>query len=271
MHKKIKNFLKRFLPTPARSTNAQMQKLEQQLEEIKALQEQHNIAITQIHNNTSEILWGEIYNNTISNSAWLHDKSSSPGRWAVGYPFLYIMYRVLNDTKPKRILELGLGESTRVIAQYAASHNGVKHKVVEQNLHWINYFKKSFSLNETTELLYLPAIETSYLDDERNLVYQDFLKSVGNEKYDLIVIDGPGVTEAKLYARIDILDLIPQNISDSFCIILDDMHLEKCYRSYLLLLNKLEETGIDYVKGRYHGAKKVAIISSLDQEFLISL
>ena len=67
----------------------------------------------------SEVLWGEIFRDTIVNSIWLKDKSFSPGRWAAGYPFLYALYRVLDEARPKRILELGLGQTTRMIGQYA--------------------------------------------------------------------------------------------------------------------------------------------------------
>lgn len=67
-----------------------------------------------------EIRWGQIYNSTIAGSEWLKDQSVSPGRWAVGYNYLYILYRILNDVKPTNILELGLGQSTKLMAQYAA-------------------------------------------------------------------------------------------------------------------------------------------------------
>ena len=60
--------------------------------------------------------WAAIFNNTIHDSTWLKDRSFSPGRWAVGYQFLYVMYRILNEIKPERILELGLGQSTRMLS-----------------------------------------------------------------------------------------------------------------------------------------------------------
>lgn len=65
---------------------------------------------------------------------------------AAGYPFLYILYRVLRDAKPKRILELGLGETTKLISQYAAANEDVEHFVVEHDLDWISFYKKEFSL-----------------------------------------------------------------------------------------------------------------------------
>ncbi len=64
---------------------------------------------------SEEAVWAEIFNNTISNSTWLNDKTFSPGRWAVGYPAIYAIYRILNEVQPRMILELGLGQSTRII------------------------------------------------------------------------------------------------------------------------------------------------------------
>ena len=68
----------------------------------------------------------------------------SAGRWAVGYQYLYVMYRVLNEIHPRRILELGLGQSTRMLGQYAAAHENVSHFVVEHDPEWIDFFQRDF-------------------------------------------------------------------------------------------------------------------------------
>src|SRR5690554_4093444 len=66
----------------------------------------------------SEILIAQKFNNTIVDSKWLQYKSFSPGGWAVDYSFLYTLYRVLNDKKYTKILEFGLGQSSKMIHQY---------------------------------------------------------------------------------------------------------------------------------------------------------
>ena len=45
----------------------------------------------------NELYWAQIYNSTTQNSAWLTENNFSPGRWAVGYNFLYVMYRILSE------------------------------------------------------------------------------------------------------------------------------------------------------------------------------
>ena len=67
-----------------------------------------------------EILWANIYHDTIASSDWLHDRTISPGglyRWGVGYNFLYAVYRILDEMRSRHILELGLGQSTRLSGQ----------------------------------------------------------------------------------------------------------------------------------------------------------
>ena len=53
------------------------------------------------------------------------DKSFSPGRWAVGYPYLYVLYRALDEVQTAADPRTGPGQSTRMIAQYAAAHEDV--------------------------------------------------------------------------------------------------------------------------------------------------
>lgn len=73
--------------------------------------------LREIRNINKEILCAEIFNNTVSGSEWLKDKSFSPGRWALGYQYLYAVYRILSTVKPKKILELALGQSTKLLSQ----------------------------------------------------------------------------------------------------------------------------------------------------------
>ena len=122
----------------------------------------------------SEAVWAQIFNNTITNSTWLKDKTFSPGRWAVGYPYLYVMYRVLDEARPKHILELGLGQSTRMIAQYAAAFDDVEHIVVEQDAQWIKFFSQNYACPPSTTLMHIPVTEIQFIDDDKTLVYENF-------------------------------------------------------------------------------------------------
>ena len=88
-----------------------------------------------------EILWSQIYHDTIIDSEWLLDKAVSPGgphRWAVGYNFLYALYRILDEMHPKNVLEMGL-ESTKLTGQYAR-YFSAGHTVVEHDKEWTKFY-----------------------------------------------------------------------------------------------------------------------------------
>ena len=88
----------------------------------------------------NEILKSQIFNSTIIDSEWLKYRSFSPGGWAVDYGFLYTLYRVLNDMKPKNILEFGLGQSSKMIHQYANFYQNANAITCEHDSEWINFF-----------------------------------------------------------------------------------------------------------------------------------
>jgi hypothetical protein len=222
---------------------------------------------------TKEILWGQIFNQTIINSEWF-DMPLSPGRMAVGYPFLYVAYRILNDIKPNNILELGLGQSSKLTCSYTKYFGGVSHKVVEHDEEWKDFFvnsNKELFNGCGSEIIITPLENVTY---KKNKVirYKNFKKVVAgtSDKFDFILIDGPFDSKTG-FNRIDVLELIPQNLSDSFCILIDD-----CERTGELAMIEeiklmLRNNNIEYSMGWYLGCKDVIIITSLDLKFMCSL
>lgn len=98
-----------------------------------------------------EAVYGLVFNNAISGSSWLLNQTFYPGRWAIGNPYVYVLYRVLNEYKPKHILELG--QSTQMITQYVAADEKVRHRVVEHDEIWIDFFKKEHTLSKNSEIV----------------------------------------------------------------------------------------------------------------------
>ena len=216
--------------------------------------------------------WASVFNSTIAGSAWLRDAAFSPGRWAVGYPFLYVLYRVLNDGKPRSILETGLGQSTRMIAQYAAAHAGTAHTVVEHDAAWIRFFGESFALPPSSQVAHLPLTKTwRYGEDAEIVAYEGFGERFRGRKFDLISLDGPFGFMAKTYARADILPLIPECLAESFVILIDDFE-RKGERAMVAELTRiLRERGVAFCEATYSGIKQMRIVVSPDKKFLCSL
>jgi len=219
-----------------------------------------------------EILWSEIFNNTIQQSSWLKNQSFSPGRWAAGYPFLYFLYRILRDAKPKRILELGLGETTRMISQYARADKNIEHYVVEHDPQWIDFFRNSFELPPNTEIVQLPWGYATYNGTPGIRIYDGFAGRFSlSGTYDFICIDGPLGEDMKEFSRIDTLDLIPGCLGKTFVVSIDDYNRRAEKNTVLEMLKKLDEAGIEYEKREYIGQKSALVVCSKDMRFLCSL
>jgi len=216
-----------------------------------------------------ELYWAEIYNSTTSNSTWLTENNFSPGRWAVGYPFLYAMYRILNEKRPVEVLELGLGQTTKMIGQYAKSNPTIQHTIIEEDKEWISFFNNIFSLPENSNIIQHDYEYIKFKNGKNVRIFSNFQEHIQNKKFDFIMVDAPIGSE--VFSRIDILKILPQCLSDSFVIMIDDYERDGEQNTVRELCCILEEHQISYATGVYHGEKDVIVIASLDNKFFCSM
>lgn len=227
--------------------------------------------LLELNRRIQESNWAHIFKDTIAESKWLINKTFSPGRWAVGYQYLYCLYRVLNEGNPKSILELGLGQSTRMIGQYAAANDDVTHIVCEHDSEWIEFFKNDFYLSDNSEIMQLQLTTGHYKDDEAVIIYKDFKRNLENNQFDFISIDGPFGYLAKKYSRVDVLKLLPECLSNEFIIMIDDFDRPGEQETVKVLKSILNEENIDFAEGQYVGEKTTKIITSKNKRFLCSM
>ena len=99
-----------------------------------------------LNRNINELIWANTFHDSIKGCTWIDEENFAinPGRWAVGYNYFYTVFRVLNEFKPKNILELGLGQSTRLIGQYIKTHENCNHDIIEHDAEWIKISKENF-------------------------------------------------------------------------------------------------------------------------------
>lgn len=263
-----------------KEADAEVKKISDRIDEInvESLNKSNDMIVNVIAKRVNDSVgvareneWAAIFNNTIYNSSWLNDRSFSPGRWAVGYQFLYVMYRILNEVKPKSILEMGLGQSTRMIAQYVRASSDVNHYVVEHDPGWIEFFSNNFAVPESTTIVQLPWDFRPYKEAERVRCYKDFAANFKDKVFDFISIDGPLGGDMHQYARIDTLSIVPESLAENFVIMIDDTERSGEIGMIAELLAKLDAAGIKYKVGRYRGEKQATVICSLAWGFLSSM
>lgn len=148
-------------------------------------------SISHANRQSDEITYAEIFKSTIEDSKWMTNKTFSPGRWAVGYQVLYVLYRILNEIRPQTILEIGLGQSTRMIAQYVEASPEVYHRVVEHDSSWIDFFSKQYALSPRSQIVQLDWDFINYNGAANVRCYRDFSAQFNDQRFDLILIDGP--------------------------------------------------------------------------------
>jgi hypothetical protein len=209
-----------------------------------------------------EIKMGLIFTQSLEGIDWLESKNFSPSGWAANFSLLYVLLRVLNDFRPKEVLELGTGQTTRLTYQYATHNGQAAVTVVDHSKYWIDFTSQKIKVPENMKFLELPLCPGIF-NGNRTTVYKDLAKNVGATKFDLILVDG-GDGEY----RTSFFDLIPRNLKKSFVIILDDFHYPEKKETVKALEALLTELKIKYDSLIVKGQKQQFVVFSPDIVFL---
>lgn len=217
----------------------------------------------------AEIEWAHIYKETIRGRSWLEELSISPGRWAGNYSFFYVLVRILSDYKPNRILEFGLGESSKLVSTFIDNElKDSTHLVIEQSPEWIEKFNSRFSFSANTSIFYLPMIE-KFINGFSYNGYQGIENSI-NENFDLYIIDGPFGSDR--YSRFDICNLANTiKLNDEFIILFDDYSRIGENDTVNSLLEIFQIKGIKVFTGIYSGNKAQIILATEKYKYSISM
>lgn len=219
-----------------------------------------------------ELIWAQIWHDTKKNIDWIEKMPGiSPGRMAVGYNYLYIMTRILNDLKPAHVLDMGLGISSTLISYYMDYNKkpGSYHTVIEHNKEWIQFYTNNNRISDMTDIVFLNCVKNTYKGCDYDS-YEGFSETLSNRKYSVISIDGPIGSDDK-YSRRDILDIIPNSLEDSFVIVFDDVDRKGEMNTVRDVEKMLQNNSIKYYKSIYYGMTDCCVIVSKDNQFICSL
>ena len=111
----------------------------------------------------------------------------------------------------------------------------------------------------------------SYKESRDVLAYKDFAQSLGRQKFDFIAIDAPFGYSSKIYARVDVLGIIPECLAESFCIMIDDYNRKGEQNMAKEMRRVLAESGIAFAEGVYAGEKQCLVLTSANNRFLTSM
>lgn len=224
-----------------------------------------------LQNQNYELIWAKTWDDTKRGIEWMeHLPGISPGRWAVGYNYLYVMTRILNEKEPHEVLDLGLGISSTLISHYFEYKNFEDgcHTIVEHDKQWAEFYAIRHTLFSQSKINVLKCVEKEHNHSKYN-AYDDLGKVVNGRKYDVISIDAPKGSEK--YSRRDVLEFLPNILNPSFVIVIDDAQRHGERMTIAEIEEILTKNNIEFCQGVYPGMTDLCVITSTDNKFLCTM
>jgi hypothetical protein len=239
------------------------------IKKIKALIQENKERQLQIIRQNQELEWAHVYHDSIRGRDYLETLPLNIGRWAGNYTFFYLLNRIIHDVQPVRILEFGLGESTKFISTCIPHVASIQsHTIVEQNDAWLEVFQQRFDLHARCKPIICPLETVDFQGCPVNR-YQGLDVQVQGT-FDFYLVDGP--FGSPHFSRIDILSMIKRlTDQDEFIILIDDYDRVGEQETADALKLHFKEMNIPVYSKVYSGVKKVFLLMSPKFKFLTTL
>ncbi|MBN1328026.1 MAG: hypothetical protein JXA54_01010 [Candidatus Heimdallarchaeota archaeon] len=189
-----------------------------------------------------------------------------PDGFAGNPSFLYLIFKILYREKPKRILELGSGQSTLFTSRYVKENGDAQLVILEDYKDWYDKLKTQIFMNERVRYLYSPLQEIRIRKKQFKWYSADFLLTE-ELKYNLIIVDGPIGTHRN--SRIGIVKFLPKILDpENFILIFDDSCRKGEIDTIKLTKKILLKNNIQFVKFNVHGCKRQTVFASKNMDYM---
>lgn len=207
-----------------------------------------------------ELIWSQVFHDSIRDKKELCNLSINIGRWAGSYTMFYLLYRILEEFKPNKILELGLGESSKFISKFLENYaENSSHLIIEQDEDWKKSFNIKHKLSKQSDII-LSSIVDIEINGYLVKVYSS-LEDLIKQKFDFYLIDGPHGSIH--YSRYDAFKIIQSIDKDQeFIMLFDDYERKGEQETYEMIVSELISKKIKFYSAIYTGTKSVMLIGS---------
>jgi hypothetical protein len=194
---------------------------------------------------------------------WMDIKLHTKG-YAANWSFLYLLLKFITEKQPDNLLELGSGQTSKLIYNYILENNNKTALVLEDYKNWYDEFKPNFN-SPRFEYLYKPL--NKQLIGEKEIFWYSFDFNDIEKFFNLIVIDGPAGSYN--YSRLGISKYLTSIISsEDFLIIMDDSERRGERQTLEILKKKLTKANISFhIKHIYGRKRQTCLYSYNHQEF----
>ena len=190
-----------------------------------------------------------------------------------------VLAKVLSLCRPTTVLELGSGQTTKILSDYARSSPAVQVLTIEENDDW--HSRLSTTLNPPANHHYCSSHLESReitLPNDRGVVstawYSRGESLLSGRRFQLILVDGPSSYrsgEFVPHSRSGLIPYLPALLDSSFVILIDDTDSY----GHFLTARSMRESIVAHGRAVYafevHGVKSQTILCSPDWQFLRSV
>ena len=223
------------------------------------------------HLQNMELEWAHVFHDSIRGKPWLESLPLNIGRWAGNYSYFYVLCRLLNDYQPAKIIEFGVGESSKVVSAFLENQlPESQHIIVEEDQQWAAAFSDRFTLGQRSQISLLPIAEKQTPDGVPYKGYQGIESLVENTKYDLYLVDGPkGSTHCSRYDIAVAMEAI--EAGDEFIVLIDDHNRLGEQETADRVQQLLRDKGLTIFSGQYMGNASQIVIATPKYRFATTL
>jgi hypothetical protein len=223
--------------------------------------------------------------NSVSLNGYLMRSGYAPAAFFVdgasATPSLQLMLvKVLALCRPRTILELGSGQTTKILTIYARESPSSEVLTLEQDATWHALLMDSvpFSANHAYRLAPLESRSVS-IPDRRTTISTKWYGGADAElethRFELILVDGPDSGGPGLqggpYSRCGIVSQLPERLAESFVIIFDDAERYGERMTIRVVDSLLRARGVRFARFAVHGVKTQIVFCSPDCDFLATV
>ncbi|MDY0041125.1 MAG: class I SAM-dependent methyltransferase [Desulforhabdus sp.] len=115
------------------------------------------------------------------------------GEWSIDTHQCRILVNTILEKRPKCIVELGSGTSTIVIAKVLKllGLTATFHATIDHEEKYLNITREIAKLNELDSNIHFIHSPLAFNNKHNQLWYSDLIEKIGENKIDLLIIDGP--------------------------------------------------------------------------------